>query len=664
MKLSIIIVNYNVAYFLEQCLQSVQRAIVYMDNKYGEHSTEVFVVDNQSVDGSNEMVESRFSWVKLIKNSENVGFSKANNQAIRIATGEYILLLNPDTVIEEDTLIKVVQFMDDHPDAGGLGVKMVDGKGNFLPESKRGLPTPWVAFYKIFGLSALFPRSKRFGRYHLGFLNKDEIHEVEILAGAFMLMRKSALDKVGLLDEDFFMYGEDIDLSWRIIKGGYKNYYFPLTRIIHYKGESTKKSSVNYVFVFYRAMIIFARKHFAQHNARVFSFLIHLAIYLRAAMAVLQRIVKLIAFPALDACLIYAAMLGLTAYWEQNHKYVEGGGYPMLFKFVFLPVYVLIWIIAVYINAGYERPYKTSRIVRGVAWGTLFILVLYALLPEAFRFSRAIILFGSLLAVLVFMTTRIVTHFMRYKNLAFEQGARKRVMIVGSEQECRRVEELIRTTQSSADIIGYVSPHVTTTTLSEKHLGNVSQVTDLISIYQVQEVIFCAKDITSSQIIDQMSLINVANVDFKIAPPESEFIIGSNSIHRSGELYVVDLNAINKPVNRRNKRLLDILLSVIFLLLAPVLWIIQKQRVGFFKNVIEVLAGNKTWVSYAFPINTYNDNRLPKIKPGVLHPADARGIPIEDTKTLRHLDMLYAKDYNPSIDLNIIIRNLRNLGRN
>jgi len=234
-----------------------------MDAHYGSNSTEVYVVDNRSVDGSIEMVESRFPWVKLIKNTENVGFSKANNQAIRMASGEYVLLLNPDTVIEEDTLRKVVQFMDEHPEAGGLGVKMVDGKGNFLPESKRGLPTPWVAFYKIFGLSSLFPRSKIFGRYHLGYLNNDEVHEVEILAGAFMLMRKSVLDKVGLLDEDFFMYGEDIDLSWRIIKGGYKNYYYPHTRIIHYKGESTKKSSVNYVFVFYRAMIIFARKHFA-----------------------------------------------------------------------------------------------------------------------------------------------------------------------------------------------------------------------------------------------------------------------------------------------------------------------------------------------------------------------------------------------------------------
>jgi GT2 family glycosyltransferase len=278
MKLSIVIVNYNVQHFLEQCLHSVRKASENIP-------TEIFVVDNNSVDGSIAMVKQKFPEVQLIENKKNTGFSFANNQAMRIAKGEYVLLLNPDTVVEEDTFEKVVAFMDAHPNAGGLGVKMLDGKGNFLPESKRGLPTPAVAFYKIFGFSRLFPRSKTFGKYHLGFLDKDKTHEVDILSGAFMLMRKATLDKVGLLDETFFMYGEDIDLSYRIILGGYKNYYFPETRIIHYKGESTKKSSVNYVFVFYKAMVIFANKHFSQNNAKLFSFLINIAIYLRAGVA-------------------------------------------------------------------------------------------------------------------------------------------------------------------------------------------------------------------------------------------------------------------------------------------------------------------------------------------------------------------------------------------
>ncbi|NTV84731.1 MAG: glycosyltransferase family 2 protein, partial [Bacteroidales bacterium] len=220
MKLSVVIVNYNVIHFLEQCLSSVRRASENLE-------VEVFVVDNNSVDGSVKMVREKFPEVILIDNKDNTGFSKANNQAIRLSKGEYVLLLNPDTVVEDDTFSRIIAFMDAHPDAGGLGVKMIDGKGNFLPESKRGLPTPTVAFYKIFGLSAFFPKSKVFGKYHLGYLDENQTNPVDILSGAFMLLRKSVLDKIGLLDETFFMYGEDIDLSYRILKAGYQNYYFP-----------------------------------------------------------------------------------------------------------------------------------------------------------------------------------------------------------------------------------------------------------------------------------------------------------------------------------------------------------------------------------------------------------------------------------------------------
>ncbi|NBQ48979.1 MAG: glycosyltransferase family 2 protein, partial [Sphingobacteriia bacterium] len=235
MQLSIVIVNYNVRHFLEQCLYSVFKATEHLES-------EVFVVDNNSVDGSAALIRERFPQVIFIQNSQNLGFSAANNQALRLAQGKYALLLNPDTVVQEDTFTKTLAFMDAHPDAGGLGIRMVDGKGCFLPESKRGLPTPAVAFYKIFGLAKLFPQSQTFGQYHLTYLDKEKTQPVEILSGAFMLMRKEALDKAGLLDETFFMYGEDIDLSYRLTRAGYQNYYFADSSIIHYKGESTKKS--------------------------------------------------------------------------------------------------------------------------------------------------------------------------------------------------------------------------------------------------------------------------------------------------------------------------------------------------------------------------------------------------------------------------------------
>ncbi|MDE7338265.1 MAG: glycosyltransferase family 2 protein, partial [Bacteroidales bacterium] len=293
MLLSIVIVNYNVKSFLAQCLRSVQQS----EGVACGVDYEVFVVDNHSVDGSVEMIREKFPWVRLIANQENTGFAKANNQAVRQSVAKYVLLLNPDTLIENDTLQKCLAFMESHPDAGGLGVKMLDGQGRYLKESKRGIPTPSTAFYKMTGLCKFFPRSKRFASYYMGHLSPDEIHSVEILSGAFMLLRRETLDKVGLLDETFFMYGEDIDLSYRILQGGYRNYYFPHTHIIHYKGESTRKGSLNYVLVFYKAMEIFVEKHFSKGRYKLYLQIIRIAIWLRAALSMLSIALQNIFLP-------------------------------------------------------------------------------------------------------------------------------------------------------------------------------------------------------------------------------------------------------------------------------------------------------------------------------------------------------------------------------
>lgn len=278
--LSIVIVNYNVCGFLEQCLLSLADAVK-------EIPHEIFVVDNASTDGSDTYIPRRFPQVKYIYNAENVGFARANNQAMALSSGRYVLLLNPDTVVGESVLSEACRFLDDHPDAGALGVKMLDGDGRFLPESKRGFPSPWVSFCKIFGLAKIFPRSPRFGRYHLRYLDENEINCVDVLSGAFMLLRRSTLDRCGLLDEQFFMYGEDIDLSYRMTLTGRHNYYLPL-RIIHYKGESTKTESLRYVRIFYQAMLIFLRKHYP-HYKFFAQFSIRLAIYLRASAAAVRR---------------------------------------------------------------------------------------------------------------------------------------------------------------------------------------------------------------------------------------------------------------------------------------------------------------------------------------------------------------------------------------
>lgn len=655
MKLSVIIVNYNVEHFLEQCLLSLRKATRSLE-------CEIIVVDNNSVDGSLLMLRERFPEVKLIANTENTGFSKANNQGILASKGEYVLLLNPDTVVEESTLEKCVAFMENTPDSGGLGVKMLDGKGNFLPESKRGLPTPAVAFYKIFGLSRIFPRSKTFGRYHLGFLDADKTHEVEVLSGAFMMLRRKALDKVGLLDEDFFMYGEDIDLSYRLIKGGYKNYYFPETRIIHYKGESTKKGTVNYVFVFYNAMIIFARKHFSQKNADTFTFLINFAIYLRASVAILNRVLKKILLPVFDALLMFGGFYFLKNYWQDNIMNSEGVVYPEMFTFIVIPAYISIWMVCMYLAGGYDKPYNLLRSQRGLITGTAVILIAYALLPESYRFSRALILLGAAWSMFSIIITRLLLHLTGNKEFRLETRNEKKFLILGSREESKRVYDLLKETMGQPEFVGFVNPDPSSGK-DDFFTGNIAQIEEISRIYGINEMIFCGKDLTSNQIIDLMSRPWTNATDFKIAPPESLFVIGSNSIHTNGELYGININAISRSANKRNKRLFDLMVTFGFLMLLPFMILAVKNRAGFLKNCLYVLIGKRSWVGY-FPLTGNDkDKRLPLIKKGVLDPSDLLDHKPASSDTLEKLNLLYARDYKVSKDFFIVIRNIRNTGR-
>lgn len=654
MKLSIVIVNYNVKHFLEQCLYSVRRAGKGIE-------MEVFVVDNNSVDSSTTMVAEKFPEVKLIANKKNEGFSKANNQAIRESKGEYILLLNPDTVIEDDTLSKVIAFMDEHPDAGGLGVKMIDGKGNFLPESKRGLPTPAVAFFKIFGLSKFFPRSKVFGKYHLGYLDKEKTHPVDVLSGAFMLLRHETLEKTGLLDEEFFMYGEDIDLSYRITQAGYRNYYFPGTRIIHYKGESTKKGSINYVFVFYNAMIIFAKKHFSSKNARLFSAMIRLAIYFRASIAILNRFLVKALLPFLDFIFIYGGIFLITKYWERNVIFRDGGEYPMGFITFGLSTYIIIWLISTYLSGGYDVPVKLRKVAGGVIAGTIVILVGYALLPEHLRFSRAIIILGAAWGIAAMSANRLILNITGFKNASIEQAKNKRFIIVGDSQEAVRVSDLLMRTSINPGFVGLVHSDPEGKKPAE-FIGNINQIREIINIYRIHEVIFCSKSLSHQQIIDKMSELQDTRVDYKIAPEESLSIIGSNSINTQGDLYTIQINTITKPSNRRNKRMLDISASLVLLAMLPVTIFIVRSPLGHIRNILLVLIGRLTWVGY-HPTKHSDEEKLPHIREGVLTPMDAFMHDSIPEDTIQKLNVVYARDYNLSVDLNILFKGFRNTGR-
>jgi len=640
--LSIIIVNYNVEYFLEQCLNSVYNALEGID-------AEVFVVDNNSVDNSIEMVKVKFPSVKCIENTVNVGFSKANNQAISESNSEFILLLNPDTVVEESTFRKVIDFMKNHTDAGGMGVRMVDGKGRFLPESKRGLPTPAVAFYKIFGLSKLFQKSPKFNRYHLGYLAENKNHEVDILSGAFMLLRSEVLEKVGLLDETFFMYGEDIDLSYRIQLGGWKNYYCSDTTIIHYKGESTKKSSVNYVFVFYRAMVIFAEKHFSKNHAKSFSTLINFAIYLRASLAIGKRIFYSVTPIILDFLLILGGLYALTNQWKINNIH-----FPLSILLISLPFYTSIWLFFSWIYGLYDKYYKIINILKSLIYGTVLILVVYALLPKDCQFSRLYILTGSIWTFIYLTISRSYFSLLLHGNLGL--GNKQKIFaIVGDEIEFQRVSEILK--GSGKHKLYRVSP---TILREENSVGTIEQLDQIAYINKIDEIIFCAKNTESKKIIFWMTHLNSENVDFKIAQPDASFLIGSNSIENSGNLYVLNINSISKSENKRIKRILDVVISLLLLMLSPLLIFIYSQKIIFIRNIISVLLSNKSFIGYQYENSTENKNYLlPSIKIGV--------IPVQNWFSKNesihsdNLNIMYARDYSPMIDLKLLLKNLHKL---
>lgn len=649
LDITVIIVNYNVEYFLEQCLNSTFKALEKVNG-------EVYVVDNNSIDGSVEMVKEKFPEAFLIDNKENLGFSKANNQAMRLAKGEFVLLLNPDTVVEEDTFSKCITFMRENPEAGGLGVRMIDGKGKFLPESKRGLPTPAVAFYKIFGISRLFPKSKRFGQYHLGYLNEFETNEIEILSGAFMLMSNKALNKVGLLDEDFFMYGEDIDLSYRIKLGGFKNYYFPDTQIIHYKGESTKKSSINYVFVFYRAMVIFAKKHFSQKNAKLFSFLINCAIYFRAGLALFTRFIKRATLPIVDGTLLFSGLFLLTQYWSSSH--IE---FPLgIIKYA-IPAYALTWMLSIFFKGGYDTPLKLTRFPLGTAIGTGIILIVYALLPKEYQFSRLYVLLGALLVGLYYVLSRVLLHLTLGNRFDLIGNKNKRFAIVGSAKESNRVNEILKQTNQKVESVVFVGVD---TKKTPEQIGVVSQLDQITYIEKIEEIIFCAKDNSAEQIIRWMSQLDSSKMDFKIAQPDSLYLIGSNSVDTSGDLYVMDINAISKAENRRNKRLFDIGLALLILSTSPLTIWLFKNKVQLFKNVIGVLFGTTSFVGYS-EIKEQNKPALPKIKKGILTPKNGwERSTSNNQKIPRHkLNLIYARDYTLYKDIRILKNAWRHLDR-
>ena len=653
MQLSIIIVNYNVKHFLEQCLCSVSKAIAAMQ-------AEVLVIDNNSSDNSLEYLSSKFPSVIFIANKDNTGFAKACNQGLQQANGEYILFLNPDTIVPEDCFEKCVAFFKSHPDAGALGIKMIDGSGKFLKESKRSFPSPMTSLYKLFGLAKLFPQSKTLSKYHLGYLAENENHEVDVLAGAFMMIRKTVLDTIGGFDETFFMYGEDVDLSYRIQKTTYpntdrqyKNYYFAGTSIIHFKGESTRKGSMNYVKMFYNAMSIFVRKHYGGSRAGVFNFLIHLAIWMRAALTAVSNFIRRIGLPLIDAGLILLSFWLMKIFWN---KYVKTDTqYENELLWIAFPAYTIFYLITAYYAGLYDRWYKRSELVRSTLFATIVLLAAYSLLPEQYRFSRAIVLLGSVLTFILISAMRWILIKVKVLNSEKEKEEKLNTLIAASKKEYEQTLSLLKEAGIQQRVLGRIAVAENDTAA----IGYWKQTQKLSSVVPFKEIIFCEGTLSFKEIIEGVQQ-QPSGIVTKIHAGGSNSIVGSDSKDTSGEAVSKENGyKLSDPYNRRLKRLIDVCTALISIITFPVHLFIIKKPIRFFTNCLLVLLAKKTWIGYAA-----GEKQLPVLHKAVIA---CNGVPVSVSQqlpkeSLQMMDYWYARDYEPATDIKLLWKNYRKLG--
>ena len=647
MKLSVIIVNYNVKYFLEVCLHSVFRAAQGID-------MEVIVVDNNSADGSCSFVKEQYLDVILIENKDNKGFSRANNQGVAIAKGAYLLFLNPDTVMPEDFLTKTLAFMDTHPEAGALGPRLIDGKGQFAPDSKKSFPSLSVAIFKTTGINKIFNKSPYFNKYYAVHIGERETAAVDVLSGCCMLVRKKAMEEAGgPFDEDYFMYCEDVDLSYRIEKAGYKNIYFPEVDLVHYKGESTRKMTLSYVRIFNEALVTFVRKHYSRNDARMFVLFINIGIILRAILGTVKRGLKAMHMPLIDALILLVTLFGIKEFWVNHVK----GMMPIPLSSVYatFPVYIGLWLLSLYLNSAYDTPYRPLNVIRGKLMGSIAILAYYGLLPPEYRYSRAIIIFTGFAGTVALLGIHEILYRLGILKYIPYDKLPKKAVIVANETEYTKTAELLDKVHYAPELSGRISTYTEKTNA----LGNLSEMKQLLYITGINEVIFCINGLTYSDVFTQMQLCG-ATYEYKIHLAGSQSFVGSNSSSTAGDLYTIDRSYnLADFAQVRNKRMVDIAAALILLLLYPIIFFRTKKPAGLLMNCFSIIAGKKTWVTYATGMDT---QYLPIIKNGILPPYNI--LPeYEPSITIKtQVNTTYAQHYSPVTDINLILRNFRYLG--
>lgn len=557
-RLSIIIVNYNVRPFLENALVSLIKASAGI-------ATEIFVVDNASDDGSVEMVRTKFPQVTLIPNERNLGFAAANNLALKQCTGNYLLLINPDTVVQEDSLRVMIGFFDDNKDVGLAGCKVLNPDGTLQLACRRSFPTPWVAVTKIAGLSTLFANTRMFGRYNLTYLDPNESYEVDAVSGSFMFLRRKVYEQIGGLDEQFFMYGEDLDWCYRIQRAGWKNYYISGTQIIHYKGESTKRSDVDEVRLFYEAMHLFVKKHLSRSWQT--HLILRIGIAVRSWIASLLKISRPLPWIAADSIGLMGSLLAAEYLRIGDILHYPDYAYPYVFA---VPILVLVSIASM---VGCYTLHRFSSVrAAGAIIVTYTILSALTFFFKEYAFSRVIVLYSGMISFAIIPMWRVIM------GRISRSGGRRgfwgnRTLIVGTGQPALEVLQKLRSRLDGMySVVGFVD--VNRQRIGEQLsgveiLGSIDNIGKVVREHRISEVIFSTDSLSYMQILSAIGRSRDRTVSFRLVPSSLEVIIGKTSIDQLDDLPLVEIDYnIAKPSHRLSKRLFDIIVGTMLLVIA------------------------------------------------------------------------------------------------
>jgi len=647
LDLSIIIVNYNVKEFLQNLLTSLSKAVTNL-------SFEIIVVDNGSDDGSVELLRDKFPLVTLISNKENLGFSKANNLGLKIAGGKHILLLNPDTIVQEDTFEKLINFFKEHQDAGMLGCKILNPDGTLQLACRRSFPGPWTSFCKVSGLSALFPNSKIFARYNLTFMDEDQSYEVDAISGSFMMVRREVFEKIGGLDEQFFMYGEDLDWCYRVQKAGWKVYYVHETTIIHYKGESTKRSSLDETKVFYNAMHLFVKKHFA--SSLLVELILRSAIIFRQLLAFLGK-QKLPMIALLLDFLFFNLSLFLTEKLYSNFR--TWRGFP---ESTYLIVYTIPAIVQILVSAS-SGAYKKEtlpvlRIFPALLSG-FFVISSLTYFFKDFAYSRGVVLLTFIMLIFLLSGWRILFRFIFKIGFTQVDKTIVKTLVVGTKKSSLEIAKKLKEKPSSYHaIIGLISE--TRKEIGE-HFGNFEVVGSLQNIQKVirdkkiSEVIFPSEEVSYTSMMSVVANCQKENVEFKLAGSNLDFLVGKSSVYLLEDIPFIEITYnISQTGHRFIKRSCDLLFGFFMMLTIYPFYIIKKSfshkksvRMDFVLEIPKVIRGK---ISFVGPKENIASNLF-------LGKRGITGLWFTDSdneENLEKLNIFYAKNQNIWLDLEIL----------